>query len=278
MNGAPVSGSIPEDALTRARTYDPVADAYERVNLPLLFEAPARELVAFASPVAGARVLDVGAGTGAVGRALLDRDPSARVTALDPSSRMLEKARAGGVAQVVVGALPDLPFATGVFDNALSAFVMTHVDDADRAALEMRRVLRWGGTLALAAWGPGDDEFARTWAEVAEQFVPASSLSAVVSGIMPGEARFARAEGLPDLLRGAGFEGVRDATLTLRFAMNADEFVDARGVCAGGRALRALLGPGEFERLRDRAAHILAHRFPSGIAYDRPVFLAAGTR
>ncbi|HEX5133566.1 MAG TPA: SAM-dependent methyltransferase, partial [Candidatus Krumholzibacteria bacterium] len=71
----------------KARVYDDVADTYERVNVPRMFAVPGRVLALAVAPPAGARVLDVGAGTGAVARALREFvGPDALVVVADASA------------------------------------------------------------------------------------------------------------------------------------------------------------------------------------------------
>jgi ubiquinone/menaquinone biosynthesis C-methylase UbiE len=50
------------------RSYDGVAETYERINAPRLAQ-PAGDLVALAQPPRGGRDLDVGTGTGDAGSA-----------------------------------------------------------------------------------------------------------------------------------------------------------------------------------------------------------------
>ena len=57
--------------MTDWRSYDSIADDYERTWGPR-FRAVARHLLEMASPARGARLLDLGAGTGAVASALGD--------------------------------------------------------------------------------------------------------------------------------------------------------------------------------------------------------------
>ncbi|MGH2728406.1 MAG: hypothetical protein ACRDKS_15665, partial [Actinomycetota bacterium] len=61
--------------MTEWKSYDAVAETYERVRAPMT-ALVAADLVALAAPAAGARILDVGTGTGvavdAAGRAAGD--------------------------------------------------------------------------------------------------------------------------------------------------------------------------------------------------------------
>lgn len=88
----------------------------------------------------GRRVLDVGAGQGA----LVSRLSAAGVDAwgVDPFV-------AGG-ARVLRARAEALPFPRGSFDMAVSALVLHYVSDADHAMAEMRRVLAPRGRLVLA--------------------------------------------------------------------------------------------------------------------------------
>lgn len=116
-----------------------------------LYERLAERIVApLAAELNGALVIDVGAGTGAVCRAL--RAGGARPVALDASADML--AHGGGAAVIsVIGDMLALPFLDCTFDAAVSAFAISHVDMPQRALAEMGRVVRRGGRVVVAVFG-----------------------------------------------------------------------------------------------------------------------------
>ena len=268
--------SVPND---RARSYDEVAPAYERVSAHHLFDPPARELVAFAAPPRAARVLDVGTGTGAAAHAASAAVGNGGfVAGVDLSPPMLEGAARRGLSHLVIGRLPDLPFVDCSFDLVLSAFVLTHLDDPGATAREMKRVLRPAGRVALAAWGSGLDEFGTAWSEVAHEFVDPARLAETVRRVLPGEERFAAPGGQEGLLRAAGFDAVEVRVVALEFALSVDDWVESREVGATGRALRALLDSEQWLRYRARARDVLNRRFPSGVRYRREVLFARGRR
>jgi ubiquinone/menaquinone biosynthesis C-methylase UbiE len=277
-HSAPKNMDPLDDRLLRqARSYDDAAAIYERLNAPLMFDAPARELLAIVAPARGDRVLDVGAGTGAVARvAARAVGAEGRVVAVDPSADMLEAARRGGIELTVVGMLPHLPFLAASFDLVLSAFVLTHVDDAVASVREMGRVLRPAGRIGLSAWAASDDDLARAWADVVHEFVPAEVAAAAAERVLPGEAALSKPGGLESLLASAGFPAVDTATRTFTFAMTVDEYLQAREVCASGRALHALLDGPSWERYRARAREVFAKRFGDGVGYARHVYYAVG--
>ncbi|MGI6131151.1 MAG: class I SAM-dependent methyltransferase [Bacillota bacterium] len=104
----------------------------------------------------GARVLDIGAGTGNLSIRCAER--GACVTGLDPSRRMLAQAQAkvaakAGDVQFVLADDPflHLSFDDNSFDAVVSTYAFHHVAHKlqPKAVREMMRVLRPGGTLAL---------------------------------------------------------------------------------------------------------------------------------
>lgn len=263
--------------LRDARSYDDAAEVYERVNVPRLFEAPARALVAAAALTRGAKLLDVGSGTGAVARAAREAaGPDAVVVAVDPSREMLLAARRGGVDPVIVGSLPNLPFTSSSFDVVLSAFVLTHVDDPDAALSDMARVLRRGGSIGVSAWAAGDDAITAAWSEAVGRFVEGERMNRAAESILPGEARFSRLGQLDGALRAAGFVDVRTHDVDLEFRLTVAEYVESREVGASGRALQALLAPNDWRRFQSEVRETLASKFPHGVVYTRRVFIATG--
>jgi SAM-dependent methyltransferase len=102
----------------------------------------------------GERVLDAGCGTGALLRALLERQPSAVVTGLDASDAMLARARAVVPARVplLAGDVAALPFADGCFELVVSSSSFHYWEDKPAALAELRRVLVPGGRLVLTDW------------------------------------------------------------------------------------------------------------------------------
>jgi ubiquinone/menaquinone biosynthesis C-methylase UbiE len=105
----------------------------------------------------GSKVLDVAAGNGnatlAAARRFCD------VTSTDYVDTMLEKGRARAEAERLpvtfeVADVEALPFEDSSFDAVVSTFGVMFTPDQERAASEMRRVCRSGGTIAMANWTP----------------------------------------------------------------------------------------------------------------------------
>jgi demethylmenaquinone methyltransferase / 2-methoxy-6-polyprenyl-1,4-benzoquinol methylase len=125
----------------------PVYDAMNRVMTAGLDQRWRRE-TARAVVRPGDAVLDACCGTGDL--ALAAAREGGRVTGLDFSERMLERARrkAPGL-EWVEGDMLALPFSDGAFDAATVGFGVRNVDDLGRGVAELRRVLRPGGRLAI---------------------------------------------------------------------------------------------------------------------------------
>ncbi|MFA7767310.1 class I SAM-dependent methyltransferase [Streptomyces sp. NPDC048723] len=139
---------------TRARSFDAAAASYaaHRPSYPpALFDA-VESLTG--RPLAGARVADVGAGTG-IATALL-HERGAEVVAVEPGDGMAAEFRRTypGI-PLVRGDGDRLPLATGAFD-LLTYAQAWHWTDPARSVPEARRVLRPGGALALW-WNDTDD-------------------------------------------------------------------------------------------------------------------------
>ena len=94
----------------------------------------------------GARVLEVGCGTGLIMQRLAPY--AASVSGVDLSPGMLKKAQARGL-DVGLGTATELPFSDASFDLVVSFKVLPHVPDLGGALREMTRVTRPGGFLAI---------------------------------------------------------------------------------------------------------------------------------
>jgi SAM-dependent methyltransferase len=111
----------------------------------------------FAGIDGGDRVLDVGAGTGALTAELVRRD--ADVAAVEPSPEFaatLQRRFPGSDARQ--GAAEDLPWPDESFDAALAQLVIAFMSDAPSGVAEMRRVVRPGGVVAVCMWTRDDME------------------------------------------------------------------------------------------------------------------------
>jgi ubiquinone/menaquinone biosynthesis C-methylase UbiE len=121
-------------------------------------------LLAQAGLGAGMEVLDLGCGTGTLALLAKRRVPSARVFGLDGDPKMLARARAkaqgaGLDVRFDEGLSTDLPYRDAQFDRVLSTLFFHHLEPPDkrRTVAEVARVLKPGGELHVADWGPATD-------------------------------------------------------------------------------------------------------------------------
>ena len=146
--GRPESGRLGPDAVRTM--FDRIAPVYDTMNRVMTagLDRRWRRLAAEAVVRPGDRVLDACCGTGDL--ALACARAGGRVTGLDFSERMLERARRKAPElDWVEGDLTALPFADGSFDAATCGFGIRNVPDLQAGLTELERVLRPAGRLAV---------------------------------------------------------------------------------------------------------------------------------
>jgi len=122
------------------------ADYFTKILLPLLNLKP------------GSRVLDVGAGTGALTLLLARHNPEVQFTGIDVTATMVADAQAQaqklGLNNVEFqeGDALNLPFPNGFFDAAMCQTLLIHLSNPAQAVLEMSRVIKPGGTFMAAEY------------------------------------------------------------------------------------------------------------------------------
>ena len=142
------SGTLqPEGVRTMFDRIAPVYDVMNRV-MTVGLDRRWRRLTAEAVVQPGSRVLDACCGTGDL--AIAAEREGGIVTGLDFSGEMLVRARRKSTTvEWVQGDLLQLPYADSSFDAATVGFGVRNVDDLRAALVELRRVLRPGGRLAI---------------------------------------------------------------------------------------------------------------------------------
>ena len=141
------------EQLDRVRqAYETAAEAWSD-GAELAYRPMADALIARAPDPAGCRVVDVGAGTGAVSASLAAR--GAQVIAVDASWPMLAHA-ADERPPSAAGDILRLPFASAALDGAAAAFVLNHLGDPVAGLTEMARVVRPGGFVLASVFSIAD--------------------------------------------------------------------------------------------------------------------------
>ena len=206
------SGRLAPDAVRSM--FDRISPVYDAMNRTMTMGLDQRWRRAAVAAVVrpGDRVLDACCGTGDLAVAALEA--GGRVTGLDFSERMLERARRKSTeVDWVQGDALAMPFEDGTFAAATVGFGVRNLDDLERGLAELRRVLKAGGRVAiLEITRPSGllAPFYRLWFD---------GLVPLLGKLLPGGSaytylpasvrRFPGPEELAGLLRVAGFEDVR---------------------------------------------------------------------
>jgi len=261
------------------RSYDEIAATLESLAVPHLFTPPARDLVAILKVPDGARVLDVGAGTGVAALlALESAGPGALVVALDCSLGMLRVAQKKGLLWLTAGAVPGLPFPDATFDVVLANFVLSHIAAYQTALVDMARVLRPAGRLGFSSWGPAQSESRSLWQATAESFVGREELRRGLLQALPGEEWFSDPGRAEKALRDAGFENVAVHHREYKMSVPVDDFLQMREITCQARLMQELLEPAQWESFRQQVSKEFHSRCSRTVEDNRDAYLAAGTK
>jgi ubiquinone/menaquinone biosynthesis C-methylase UbiE len=141
-------------SLTPNLDFDQRASEYSRHRK--VHPGVVNELVESALFTPETRVLDVGCGTGNYAAALTNAT-GCRVSGVDPSQRMLDRARDAAPWEFLVqGSAESLPFPRDSFDVVMSTDVIHHIGDRDAYFSEVARVLRPSGHIVTVTDSHGD--------------------------------------------------------------------------------------------------------------------------
>jgi ubiquinone/menaquinone biosynthesis C-methylase UbiE len=219
----------------------------------LVYGPIGRQIVATSPhPLAGRRVLDVGAGTGVVSEALLGQEafPVAADLSLDMLSWDAPHRPPAMVADIL-----SLPLVDNAVDDCIAAFVLNHLAEPAVAFAELIRVTRPGGALLAAVYCNASrsrardavDEAARGegW-QVPEWYVAMKAQVAPILGTAQAMARVAAAAGLRHVV-------AEERAVDVGVA-EAEQLVDYRFGQAHFGAWLDEIGPEKAEEVRRRAA------------------------
>lgn len=216
-------------------------------------------MLARTAPATGERVLELACGAGGTGLAAAQRvGPAGEVVVTDVVEGMArvaaDRARALGLTCVStrVRDLDDIDEPDASFDVVLCREGLMFAGDPSRAVGGIRRVLRPGGRMAVAVWGP---RARNPWLGLVFDAVTAHVGAPVPPPGVPGPFSLDDADRLTRILRDAGLRdvGVEEVEVPL-VTRSAEEWWARAVALAGPLALRLrAMAPDEREGLRARA-------------------------
>lgn len=150
-----------------ALAYDRLTPLYDIVMRRTMREKTFKtRLIEQAGLAPGHRVLDLGCGTATLTLMVKAAQPDTEVVGLDGDSKVLalaeaKAARQGLEIQLDQGLSTELPYEDRTFDRAVTSLLFHHLtrDDKVRTMQESLRVLKPGGELHVADWGPPQNVF-----------------------------------------------------------------------------------------------------------------------
>jgi ubiquinone/menaquinone biosynthesis C-methylase UbiE len=231
------------------------AEVYEKCFVPAIFGQWAPRLVDTARVASGDRVLDVGCGTGVLARAAADRVAAeGQVTGLDLNEGMLAVARR--IRPQIdwrQGDATKLPLPDESYDVVMSQFALMYFPDRIAALKEMLRVLKPGGRLVIAVWGP----YERATGYVILTEIAQRRCGQAAADVLTAPFALGNKDTVRDLFKAAGINEVgvelRAGTITYP---TIEAFVETE---VKGSPLEALLDEESYQGLMREAQEKLQH-------------------
>ena len=237
------------------------------------------------SPRAGERVLELACGAGGVGMAAAERvGPGGEVVLSDVVAEMTSiataRADARGLTNVRTSVLDleQIEQPDGAYDVVLCREGLMFAPDPARAAREIHRVLRPGGRVALAMWGPRERN---PWLGVVLDAVSAQMGVPVPPPGVPGPFSLSDADRVTEMLSGAGLaDVVVDELDTPLRAGSFEEWWTRTSALAGPLAnMLSSLSEDATRALHARLHEVVrAYETPTGLEFPGVSLLASGHR
>jgi ubiquinone/menaquinone biosynthesis C-methylase UbiE len=278
---------VPRPAVSEtADLYDRIAAAYQEWWAPVIAPAALHLLDLVAATLSErphGHVVDVGAGTGTLARAAVASWPAIRVTAVDPSRRMIATGRREATRTLApsdarridwqAGTAERLPLADDSADVVVSSFVYQYLRSRSAALREAHRVLRPGGAVAVVTWLASDWPF-EPW-DLYGAVIRELGLQRGATGEVHRPFR-SEASAAPRVRR-AGFRRARAFVGTVEKQWTLDDYVTTTFESEDRDFVAALDGPTR-ERLDALWRERLARLEPAAFLYRDPIVYVTGRR
>jgi SAM-dependent methyltransferase len=243
------------------------------------------KMLELANPQPGDRVLELACGPGGVGLAAAERvapDGEVVVSDVAPEMTSIAAARAEVLGLTNVSSreldLERIDEPDGSYDVVLCREGLMLVPDPARAAGEIRRVLRPGGRVALAVWGPRERN---PWLGIVFDAVSAQFGVPMPPPGIPGPFSLEDADRLAALLSTAGLVNVEVLELPTPYhASSVEEWWARTATLAGPLAQRLAALPEHAQQalLAHARAASSTYATPDGLEIPGVSLVAAATR
>jgi SAM-dependent methyltransferase len=212
----------------------------------------------------GTQLLDIGCGSGLATRIAAQR--GATVNGFDASEGLLDLARnASSTVSYRAGDMEQLPYDNGTFDVVTGFNAFQYAESIPAALREARRVVKPGGRVTMAVWGPPENcEHAATL-RAAGSCLPPPPPGA------PGPFALSGNGIIEDLMRDAPLSPIESGSVNCAFAYP-DADTAWRGISSAGPFIRAIQHAGEPAVKAAAFASLEPYKTPSGGYRQENVF------
>lgn len=273
-----------EDSVRKAQMKQGIAGVFSRASTtydqvgPRFFAHFGRRLVEVAQIPAGARVLDIATGRGAVLFPAAEQvGPQGHVIGIDLAEDMVKQTademRRRGVQNAEVRQMDaeQLDFPDGLFDAVTCGYALFFLPNLNDALAEYRRVLKPGGLFAVSTWAE-DDQRWKWYGELLDKYRPPNAPKP------PARMnRFGKRDGMETIMREGQFENIRVIHEEAEFTYTDEEDWWNTQWSHGGRYLLELMPPDILAKFKAEAFDKMK-AMQDGYRHNFPTLFTLATR